>query len=88
MVNLDSENERDELAHNASKIRNTFGNAADDALKIPSRNVPISDERCVSSQSFTKSIEMSKTPRTCVTTISIGIADIKKKYASCAANPA
>ena len=35
-----------------------------------------------------KSIDTSKIPSTCVSTISIGTEAIKKKYAICAANPA
>ena len=89
VVSLDSENASDELPHIASRMRKKLDMAADDeAYSRLSRNEFILLDRYVEIKSLIKSIDTSNIPRTDVSTIRIGIADMKKKYAICAAKPA
>ena len=88
VVSLESENASDELAQRARIIMKKLLNAVDDAENSLWSTLPISVDRCDSSQSLMKSIDTSKIPSTCVSTMSIGTDAIKKKYAICAANPA
>jgi hypothetical protein len=87
-VSLESENASDELDQRAKIIMKISVIAVEDAEKIFFNTALISVDRCCSSHSLMKSIEISNKPSTCVTTMSIGTADIKKKYAICAAKPA
>ena len=88
-MSLERENASEELAHTASKMRMKLESAADDdAVRRLSRKLLISCDRCSSSHTLMKSMDISNIPRTCVSTMRIGTEDMKKKYAICAANPA